>query len=139
MQSLPAATLASILMLAAAPGLAQPVSIEAQQAALDRDAARAVAENDRAFREAEEIARRYGVEFEPFRRAHDELSRERAASLRTGDRLNARLVEALLARNTFNALNNILTYIPEGPARQQHIRRINAARMPPDAFAPSGR
>lgn len=139
MQRLPAAALTAALMLVTAPGQAVPAGIETRQAALDRDADRAVAENDRAFREAEEIARRYGVDFAPFRRAHDDLRRERAESLRKGDRLNARMVEALLARNTFNALNNTLGYLPEGPERRQHIRRVDAARTVADAAAPAGR
>lgn len=143
MQSLSAAALVAILMLATASGPAGSTDIDAPQAALNREADRAVAENDRAFREGEEVGRRYGVDLTAHRDARDGLHRKRQDALRQGNYLRARMFEALLASNTGNLLEAVLPHLPPGPERQRYGQRMQEARASADAFkaslAPSGR
>lgn len=127
----------------ALPALAGPATLDAEQAALDREADQAFAANERLFREAEEVARRYKVDISAFRKERDELRRDRQEALLKGKRLDARVAEALLTSNAANTLEDILIDIPPGPEQQRYKQHVQQARASFAAFkaslAPSGK
>ena len=109
------------------------VDYQQRSAEIAREAHAAMAQNDRIFREGADVAARYGVDLSAFEQERAKLKKERDEAEQRGDHLHARLAEALVARNTTNALNETLPHITDPAERARQLVRIEQAKQQEEA------
>ena len=115
------------------PGALPAAEHRRRSAELAQEAHQAMAQNDRLFREGADVAARYGVDLSAFAQERAKLEKERDAADRRGNHLQARMADALIARNTTNALTETLPHVTDPAERARQLVRIEQAKTQEEA------
>ncbi len=104
-----------------------------RSAELAQEARQAMVQNDRLFQEGADVAARYGVDLSAFEEERARLKKERDEADQRGDPLQARMADALMTRNTTNALTATLPHITDPTERARQLVRIEQAKHQEEA------